>query len=87
MVVVMMVIPPITITGGYNDSRAVSPIIAVMMMVVVMVVTLDKELSRSDFRSTLDFIDGLQLFHGIRNRFQQVSIRPDLQHLGRVGRC
>jgi hypothetical protein len=57
-----------------------------MMVMMVMVMVLDIELSRSDLRSALDFIDSPQRFHGIRNRFQQVSIRPDLQHLRWVGR-
>ena len=68
VMMMMVMVSAITITGPYNDSRAVAAIIAVMVMMVVMVV-LNKELSRSDLGSDLVFIDSQQLFHGIGYRF------------------
>ena len=87
MVVVMMMmvmVSAITITGPYNDTRSVAAIIAVMVMMMMMMV-LNKELSQSDLWRDCGFIDSLQLFHGIRNRLQQVGEGTGLQDLRRVG--
>ena len=84
VVMVVMVIPPVPITWGNNNPRS-SPIIAVMVVMVMMMV-LYKELSHSDFWRASGFFDSLQLFHGIRNRLQQVCEGTGLQYFRRVGR-
>jgi hypothetical protein len=66
MMLVVMLVPAISIPGRYNDPRS-SPIIAVMVMMVV--VMLYKELGRLHNASAWVFVDSLQLFRGIRNRF------------------
>ena len=84
VMVVMMIVSARPETRSYHDAGAVPSVIAVMVMMVMMVV-LYKELSRLHPWGAFRFINGPQLFHGIRNRLKKVRIRTGPSSFGRVG--
>jgi hypothetical protein len=71
MVVVVMVVPA---RPNHDDGRAA---IGVMMMVMVVMANADNDLGQLDIRvrrlGRSGFVDGLQNFGGVRDRFEQVG--------------